>query len=105
VFLYGEQENIEGLIQQATIGVLSSSSEGLPVSLLEYGRAGIPSVCTQVGEIPNVVGSYGQVVVPENPEALAEGIIVYIENEIKRKEDASEFKKKVLQEFSEKVVI
>ena len=39
------------------MGVLSSASEGLPLALLEYGRAGLPVVCTDVGNVSEVVGS------------------------------------------------
>lgn len=105
IFLYGEQENVLGIVKQATIGVLSSSSEGLPVALLEYGHAEIPIVCTRVGEIPEVLNSLGQLVKAEDPRALAGAIDCYLKNEEKRKEDAFLFHKKVLQEFSEDAVL
>jgi hypothetical protein len=37
VFFYGSQQDVENILNQATIAVLSSQSEGLPVALLEYG--------------------------------------------------------------------
>ena len=35
VFLYGSRNDSSAIIQQSTIGILTSNSEGLPVSLLE----------------------------------------------------------------------
>lgn len=55
VYIYGLCQDIHPIIEQATIAVISSSSEGLPVSLLEYGRHKKPVVATAVGEIPQIV--------------------------------------------------
>jgi len=50
VFLYGGCLDINSILQQATIGVLSSKSEGLPIALLEYGLAKLPVLVTDVGD-------------------------------------------------------
>ena len=42
------QLDIKNILHQATLGVLSSKSEGLPVALLEYGLASLPVVATNV---------------------------------------------------------
>jgi glycosyltransferase involved in cell wall biosynthesis len=55
VFLYGSQKAVPQILAQATIGILTSQSEGLPVALLEYGWAKLPVVTTHVGEIPSVI--------------------------------------------------
>ena len=55
VFFYGSREDITHILSQATIGVLSSASEGLPLALLEYGMAGLPIVATAVGDVPKFV--------------------------------------------------
>jgi glycosyltransferase involved in cell wall biosynthesis len=72
VFL-GSVINISELLSKADVGVLSSVSEGLPVALLEYGLAGLPVVCTDVGQCKEVLGDgdYGWVVPSKSPEALA----------------------------------
>ena len=105
VFLYGAQENAEGFLIKADLGVLSSSSEGLPVALLEYGRAGLPVVSTRVGQCAEVIGENGILVPPQNPEALAKAILKYFENEEKRKLDAKNFQEKIIKTYSEKAVI
>ncbi len=55
VYFYGAVEDVQGLLQQAQIGVLSSVSEGLPMALLEYAAAGLPVVTTDVGACKEVV--------------------------------------------------
>lgn len=105
IFFYGEQENIRSFLEQGDLGVLSSSSEGLPVALLEYGRFGLPVVCTDVGECSKVIGSVGKLVPPNNPEALAEAIGSYFKNDTERIIDAASFQEKVVSAFSEEAVM
>jgi glycosyltransferase involved in cell wall biosynthesis len=55
--------------------VLSSRSEGTPVTLLEAIAAKVPVVVTSVGGVPDVVGpAEAMLVPPEDPGALAEAI-------------------------------
>jgi glycosyltransferase involved in cell wall biosynthesis len=105
VFYYGEQQDVTSFLLTMDIGILSSSSEGLPVALLEYGRARLPVVCTRVGECAELVGKAGKVVSPEDPVSLAEAIRLYLEDETKRKRDASEFHQKIKQKFSEEAIM
>ncbi len=87
VFLYGSCADTEHILEQATMGVLGSKSEGLPVALLEYGLSKLPVVVTNVGECRTVVSNLesGMVVPPNNENKLAEGIIFLIENDKQRK--------------------
>ncbi len=55
VFIYGIQNDIQHILSQATIGILSSTDEGFPVSLLEYGLAKLPVVSTNVGYCPEII--------------------------------------------------
>ncbi|MFD0977960.1 glycosyltransferase [Salinimicrobium gaetbulicola] len=105
VHIYGEQESIGFLLDQADIAVLSSSSEGLPVALLEYGRAGLPVVCTNVGQCEEVIGGFGKLVEPEEPNALMKALLQYVNNEQQRSQDARNFQQKVLSEYSEELII
>ena len=105
VYFYGEVENVEGFIQEADMGILSSTSEGLPLALLEYGLGGLPVVCTNVGQCERVVSGSGTVVEAGNPVALAAGIRSYLREEEKRNSDAVALQKKVVQEYSEDAVI
>ena len=68
VFLYGSCNDIEHILNQSSIGVLASVSEGLPVSLLEYGNSGLPVIVTNVGQCAGVVGNNGIVINSVNTE-------------------------------------
>jgi len=55
VFVYGSRDDVKNCINQASICILSSKSEGLPVALLEYGFNAKPVLVTNVGEMPLVI--------------------------------------------------
>jgi glycosyltransferase involved in cell wall biosynthesis len=55
--------------------MLSSRSEGTPMVLLEAARLGVPIVATRVGEVAEITGEDGALLVdPERPELLAAAI-------------------------------
>jgi len=80
VFLYGVCQDIEYVLSQASIGVLSSKSEGLPVALLEYGLAKLPVTVTNVGDCGDVVvnDKNGLLVAPKDSKQLSEAILKLI---------------------------
>jgi glycosyltransferase involved in cell wall biosynthesis len=55
VFIYGSKNDVKNIINQSDIAILTSKSEGLPVSLIEYGLSKKPVVSTKVGEIPLII--------------------------------------------------
>jgi len=105
IYYYGAQAEILSLLHQADLGILSSRSEGLPVALLEYGVAGLPVVCTNVGKCTEVIGQNGRIVEANDPKALADGIRFYLENKVKMKLDAENFRDSVMENYSQKAVI
>jgi glycosyltransferase involved in cell wall biosynthesis len=66
------------LLERATLLVVPSIYEGLPLVLLEALVMGVPVVASRVSGIPEVLGSSGGgwLVEPEDPEALAEVLAV-----------------------------
>jgi glycosyltransferase involved in cell wall biosynthesis len=71
VFLYGMRQDIDHILEQSAIGVIASTSEGLPVALLEYGLHKKAVVVTDVGEIPLIVDNgVNGFVVPSNSVEL-----------------------------------
>jgi len=61
--------------------VISSRSEGLPLTLLEAMGAGLPVVTTAVGEVPRIIGAArgGWLCPPSSPEKLAEAMAKALE--------------------------
>jgi len=55
VHIYNSKTDISNILNQTDIGIITSSTEGLPVALIEYGINSIPIVTTDVGEIPNII--------------------------------------------------
>jgi glycosyltransferase involved in cell wall biosynthesis len=76
VVLVGERDDVPELLADASVFVLSSTSEGLPISILEAMAAGLPVVATAVGGAPELVvdGETGLLVPPRDPAALAAAI-------------------------------
>jgi glycosyltransferase involved in cell wall biosynthesis/uncharacterized membrane protein len=73
VELPGMRRDVPGLLAAADILVLSSRSEGLPISILEAMAAGLPVVATNVGGVSELVGdgATGFLVPPGDAKALA----------------------------------
>ncbi len=71
-----DQATVRDWWQRATAGVLTSESEGMPVSLMEAAACGVPAVAPAVGGIPELIahGETGFVTAPNAPEAIADGL-------------------------------
>jgi glycosyltransferase involved in cell wall biosynthesis len=76
VQLAGERSDVPALLADSDVFVLSSRSEGLPVSVLEAMAAELPVVASNVGGLGELVvdGQTGVLVPPGDPEALAEAL-------------------------------
>jgi glycosyltransferase involved in cell wall biosynthesis len=76
VELAGERDDISELLATADIFVLSSTSEGMPISIIEAMAAGLPVVATAVGGIPELIvdGETGFLVPARDAGALADAL-------------------------------
>jgi glycosyltransferase involved in cell wall biosynthesis len=101
----GEIANVSEQISKASIGVLSSDMEGLPVALLEYGVSKLAVVSTDVGQCREVIQSFGKLVPPNDPEALSEGLLYYIENVKNREADAKNFSEHIKSSYTFEAVL
>lgn len=99
--ILGPIEDVSDILFSSDIGILSSNSEGLPVSLLEYGLAGLPVVVTNVGQCSEVIvnGDLGKLVNPNDFELMAEAIYSLISNPDFGVEMGLQFRKHIYKNF------
>jgi len=85
VFL-GWRSDIENILSASDIVVLTSDNEGTPISLIQAGLAGKPTVSTNVGSVKEIVldGKTG-FVTELTAESLAKSITSLINDEVVRK--------------------
>jgi glycosyltransferase involved in cell wall biosynthesis len=101
VIIYGQLSNPESILEQCDIGVLASSSEGLPMALLEYGRAKLTVVVTDVGYCSEVVQDYGTFVSYGDVHAMSGAIKKYLNDQESRMRDSSLFHEHIKNNYSE----
>jgi len=107
VYYYGSRQDIDNILEQASIGVLSSDSEGLPLALLEYGMHKKPVVMTAVGEMPSIVkhGKNGFIIASQKEELFYTALVELIEDEGLRKDFAEGLYRSIKNDFSQSSVI
>lgn len=107
VRLLGARTDVAGLLALSHIGVLSSESEGFPVALMEYGMAGLPTICSDVGQCREILdnGNCGILVPPKNAEALANGLTELITYPEQKSTLGAAFHKRVISTYSSHAVI
>jgi glycosyltransferase involved in cell wall biosynthesis len=68
------------------IVVMSSTSEGLPLTVIEAAMSGRPTVVTDAGGMAEAAGDGGLVVPPGNPAAFAAACVALLTDPGRRKE-------------------
>jgi glycosyltransferase involved in cell wall biosynthesis len=83
----GWHDRVADLLAESQIFVLSTRTEGMPLSLVEAMRAGLPVVATNVGGIPEQVsdGISGLLVDKQNVELLSTALEQLIRDPALRK--------------------
>jgi len=97
-----EQSEVLRWWQRATVGVLTSDNEGMPVSLMEAAACGVPVVATRVGGIPEMVveGETGLLVPPRDANAFASAIEMLLRDEGLRRRMGVAARRRAVEEFS-----
>ena len=82
VLLLGTRTDIQDILRAADLGVLSSRSESLSNSIMEYMASGLPVVATDIGGTREMITheENGLLVPPGNPESFAEAVITLLKN-------------------------
>ena len=104
---WGHRSDMPAVLGNATVVVLPSYREGLPVSLLEAAACGKPIVATDVPGCREVVRHRvnGLLIPPRNAIALTDAILLLLENPELRHELGRRGREIVVKEFSSAIVI
>lgn len=96
IHFLGEKNNIGDYLLCANAFCLTSVYEGLPISLIEAMSCGVPSICTPVGGIPDVVidGITGFLSKNLTAESYIEAIKVFLKSRIQSDVIIDEYKKR-----------
>lgn len=107
IFLYDSKNDIQHILSQATIGILASTTEGFPVTLLEYGLARLPVVSTNVGFCPLLIKDdfSGLLFDPLNNIQLQEQLNKIISSQTLRDSFGLHLHRLVLENYSQDKVI
>ncbi|MDR0610373.1 MAG: glycosyltransferase [Planctomycetaceae bacterium] len=107
IIWYGGIDNPLTIIPNFDVAVLSSHSESFSNSVLEYAVAERPIVVSDVGGLGEIVenNQTGFVVPPQNPQALADKILYFLENPELAKSFGKKAKELVFEKYDEKKIL
>lgn len=102
IIFTGIRKDIPQIISQWDVAALSSDSEGLSNSIVEYMASGLPVVATNVGGNGELVENEvnGLLVPPDQPELFADAILKLLRDPVMRKTMGVRNREKVMQMFS-----
>jgi glycosyltransferase involved in cell wall biosynthesis len=88
VIFWEQQLNVAPFLSAADAFIMSSRSEGLPISLLQAFSLGLPAIVTDVGGMTEVVrlAQAGFSVSATDPEAMANAILHLADSDAERKQ-------------------
>ncbi len=97
----GERQDIPALLRAFDLFVLSSISEGMPLTVLEAMAAGLPVVATRVGGVSEAVVDQhtGWLVSPRNPHEMAEAMLALLADPPRRVALGAEAQQRVRERF------
>lgn len=88
VHFLGRRSDVNVVLANSDLFVLSSNHEGLPNSLMEAMAMGLPCIATDVGGVRQLItnSSQGFVIPPKNPQKIVAAITYYLDNKKVMKE-------------------
>ena len=107
VHILGSRKDVSTLIRKCDVGVLSSVSEGLPLSLLEYGLAGLPAIATDVGQCREVLddGRCGSVVPCGSASQLTDAIVEFLHDPSRSQSIGRAFQQRIRENYSDEAAL
>lgn len=107
IHLYDEKNDVKNILSQASIGILASTDEGFPVTLLEYASSGLAVISTNVGYCSFIIeeGISGLLFNPFSEIEMKNQLMKLINNELLIKKLGDNFKQSVIKNYSEERVI
>jgi len=107
IHLYGERSDVRHILSQSTIGVLASTEEGFPVTLLEYALENLAVLSTNVGYCSSIIKNNfnGLLFNPLSEVEVKDQLIRLINDQDLRKKFGDNFKQSVVTTYSEALVI
>lgn len=107
IFIYDACQDVRFILNQATIGVLSSTYEGFPVTLLEYAQAKLAVVSTDVGFCKSLIthNFNGLLFQPLDPKELGKHFEYLAHNPEICANFATQFQKDMTIKYSKEAII
>lgn len=107
VFVYNSRQDIKNILSQSDIAILTSSSEGLPLALLEYGLNKKAVIVTNVGEIPAIIkNNENGILVSSNDEnVFYQSILKLIDDNKLRHEFGENLFKLIQSDYSKNSIV
>ena len=107
VRLLGLRRDVARLLAAADAFLLTSISEGIPLTLIEAMAAGLPVVSTSVGGVPEVVeeGRTGLLAPAGDPLGLAEAVLALLEHPARARAMGEAGRLRATDSFSEQAML
>ena len=104
VMFAGSQTDVRSYLDAADVFVLPSLAEGISNALLEAMSCGLACIATSVGGTPEVLGTCGLLVEPDQPEALAQAISQLVSNPQQARQFGAQARQRILAEYDIHIV-
>lgn len=107
IHLYGSKNDIKYILSQSAIGILASTQEGFPVTLLEYGQENVVVLSTNVGHCGTIIcdNFSGLLFDPNSEFEIKNQLMILVNDESLRVNFAANFKQFIAKNYTEEIVI
>ncbi|MEG2100290.1 MAG: glycosyltransferase family 4 protein [Flavobacterium sp.] len=107
IHLYGERNDIKYILSQSSVGVLASTNEGFPITLLEYASEKLAVLSSNIGYCSQIIenGFNGLLFDPLNYLELKDQLKLLTNDEALRTTLVVNFSKSAVKKYSKSAVI